>query len=491
MAGFHVQFYIFTKRVNSTARPVGQEHFALLGTLKEGSGIHNPTIMFSLPADYQDVGNYNYAYIKLWRRFYYIKEWYWEQGAWNCEFVEDPLASWRDEIGDLEEYILRSAQAFNGNIQDNLYPATTSVTKMVNPIVLDGYATDITWDDNGCFVIGVVQGKSTVTAGGVTYYAVTATQAARMMRFLLSDEVFDDLPEYLETVIDGTTNNYTETQYLDKNFLKYQFNPIQYITGCYWLPYKPHVGTTAPMYVGFWYTKENAPVLDTNMVYMSKTISVPKHPQSGNRGSFLNCAPYSRYTLNLGQFGYFPLDSVSLSGVGSLDIDFVFDSLAGVAQVTVSASGHTNNFVLLQTEAKVSIEIPVAQITRNYLGSALAVVNGAGSVISNALSLNPGGLLTGAASAIGNIIDSWQPTVATKGSAGSAAALKLGMALEAEFLQVVDDDREHRGRPLCEIRKISDLGGYMMVADADVSLPATDEELSQIKSYMEGGFYWQ
>lgn len=489
--GFHVQFYIFEKRVNSTARPVGQEHFALLGNLKEGCGIHNPTIMFSLPADYQDVGNYNYAYIKLWRRFYYIKEWYWEEGAWNCQFVEDPLASWRDEIGELEEYVVRSAQSYNGNIQDNLYPATSTVTKSVIPIVLPNYATDITWDENGCFVLGVVQGKSAVSAGGVTYYAVTATQAARCMRYLLSDQVFEDLPEFLETVIDGTTNNYTETQYLNKDFIKYQFNPVQYITGCYWLPYKPNVGTPQPLYIGYWYTGENANVLTTNMVYMSKTVSVPKHPQSGSRGSYLNCAPYSRYVLNLGQFGYFPLDSVSLSGVGSLDIDFVFDSLSGVAQVTVSASSHTNNYVLLQTEAKVSVEIPVAQITRNYLGSALAVVNGAGGALSDLFSLDVSGAISGAATAIGNLVNAWQPTVTTKGSAGSAAALKLGMCLEAEFLQVVDDDLEHRGRPLCERRKISDLGGYMMVADADVSLPATDEELSQIKAYMEGGFYWQ
>lgn len=488
---FHVQFYTFTKRVNSTARPVGVELFPMLGDVREGCSMRNPDIAFVLPAEFQDVARYNYAYIKLWQRFYYVRDWEWQAGVWIAHMREDSLASWRDEIGAMEEYVLRSAQASNGNIQDTLYPGTSTITKSVTPIAIDGYATDITWDDNGCFVVGVVQGKGQVTAGGVTYYAVTASQAGRMMRYLLSDQIFDDLPQFLETEIIGDTGQSTEKEYLDMNFLKYQFNPIQYLTGCYWLPYKPHVGTTQPLNIGYWYTGENAPVLTTNMVYKSKTVSVPKHPQSGNRGSYLNVAPYSRYTLNLGQFGYFPLDSMSLSGVGSIDIDFVFDSLSGVAQVTVSASSHTNNFVLLQTEAKVSVEVPVAQISRDYLGSALAVVNGASNAISNIVSLDAGGLISSATSAIGNVVSSWQPTVCTKGSSGSASALKLGMCLEAEFVQVVDEDREHLGRPLCERRVISELGGYMMIADADVSLPATDDELSEIKSYMERGFYWQ
>lgn len=488
---FHVQFYTYPKRVNSTARPVGVELFPMLGNVREGCSIMNPDIEFVLPGDFQDVGRYNYAYIKLWHRFYFVRDWEWSAGVWIAHMREDVLASWRDEIGESEEYVLRSAQASNGAIQDTLYPGTANVTKSVTPIVLDGYATDITWDDNGTFVVGVVQGKGTVTAGGVTYYAVTATQAARMMRYLLSDEIFDDLPQFLETEITGDAGQSTEKEYLDMNFIKYQFNPVQYITGCYWLPYRPSVGGQSPLNIGYWFTGEVAYILNTNMVYKSKTVSVPKHPQSGVRGSYLNVAPYSRYTLNLGQFGFFPLDSVSLSGVGSLDIDFVFDSLSGIAQVTVSASGHTNNFVLLQTEAKVAIEVPVAQISRDYLGSALAVVNGTANAIKSTVNLDVGGLISSATSAIGNVVDAWQPTVATKGSCGSASALKLGMALEAEFIEVVEEDREQRGRPLCEVRKISDLGGYMMIADADVSLPATDDELKEIKSYLEGGFYWQ
>lgn len=489
--GFHVQFYIFEKRVNSTARPVGQEHFALLGNLKEGCGIHNPTIMFSLPADYQDVGNYNYAYIKLWRRFYYIKEWYWEEGAWNCQFVEDPLASWRDEIGALEEYVVRAAQTYDGSIIDMYYPCKAISTKQGEQVAIDfSYSFD-----HGSYVIGCIGGSSSIDAqqGAVTYYRLNPVQMSAFLYSLTEESDWLKIPLAQKTEVYGTLGDMdldiTELKSLSKDMEKGYLNPIQYIVSCKWYPFevpvKKNVGYIA---LGYYLNPTPASIVDDNPKVMTTSIRIPKHPQASSRGSYLNIAPFSRYTLYLGNLGVYPLDSITLAQMGSLDITLTVDCFTGICTLCVDTPSHTFGFRVLQTTCPLAVDIAVAQISRDIVGGVATAVNSIANTVSSGNVL--GGIVSGI-SGIANSVNALQPQLSVSGSNGTISAFRLPWQITSEHLLVVDEDLEHRGRPLCQRRRISELGGYMMIADADVSLPATDEELSQIKSYMEGGFYWQ
>ena len=55
----------------------------------------------------------------------------------------------------------------------------------------------------------------------------------------------------------------------------------------------------------------------------------------------------------------------------------------------------------------------------------------------------------------------------------------------------VDDDNTHNGRPLCDVRTISTLSGYMLIQDGDVTITGTSAEDSLIRSYLETGFYYE
>ena len=56
---------------------------------------------------------------------------------------------------------------------------------------------------------------------------------------------------------------------------------------------------------------------------------------------------------------------------------------------------------------------------------------------------------------------------------------------------LVDEDNENRGRPLCKVRTINTLSGYILVTDADIEIAAMEAEQQEIRSYMEGGFFYE
>ena len=62
--------------------------------------------------------------------------------------------------------------------------------------------------------------------------------------------------------------------------------------------------------------------------------------------------------------------------------------------------------------------------------------------------------------------------------------------LQAIFAEIVDDDLVCRGRPLCEIRQISTIPGFIQCADVEVHLNCTSGEMVEIKNYMESGFFY-
>ena len=93
-----IDFYInFTKRKNSTKIPtetgVVVKH-TLTGYLKEPCSVMNPVI------NIQDIPIQNspsvmtYAYISVFERYYFVKDWTWNDGLWAVSLEEDVLATW-------------------------------------------------------------------------------------------------------------------------------------------------------------------------------------------------------------------------------------------------------------------------------------------------------------------------------------------------------------------------------------------------------------
>ena len=99
--------------------------------------------------------------------------------------------------------------------------------------------------------------------------------------------------------------------------------------------------------------------------------------------------------------------------------------------------------------------------------------------------------MAGAASGIGNAIESIMPRAQTIGSTGSFVSNRGDFRLDYQFMRPVDDDNTHNGRPLCDVRQISSLSGYMLVQDGDVAINGTSAEDAAVRNYLEGGFYYE
>lgn len=489
--GFVVALYKFNKYNNSTKTPPeGYPYIQGWGFTKDPINIISPRVRFDY-GTLTDNTEYNYARIPEFQdRYYFIRNWVWDSGFWWIELEVDPFASFRHEIWNSEQYILRSAYAYNGQIMDLYYPATGAVSSVVSAIVpqiQNNYSS-------GRYIVGVIGGASG-QVGAVTYYAMTIEILHNLIDTLTEDNpTWLDMPEEIITTVQGVTGgadtDYESRETVYPEMLRAQINPLQYIVSCIWVPFNsvPQDGT-ARVKCGYWQLPVTAPVLGSTAIVITDSFTVPKHPQSA-RGNYLNFAPFSKYMLHLGLFGSYPLDTSNLSGVTNCDFIMQVDPVSGEGIVTIQPAGWgSGDPVLLQVSGQVGVPIQMSQISRDYFGTAVSAISGTLGNVAKAISGDFGGAIVGGLSAIGDAAMSGLPQLATRGSNGSLAGTFLRFELDAWFYSVVDDDNDHRGRPLCTKGVLKNYPGYLMCADADVDFQCTFAEKEMIVRALNTGMY--
>ena len=118
----NVYLMTYAKKENSTARPALTGLTPFTGTLRSQCSIIHPSIGFDLGQNTQPTANY--SYIPDFGRYYFIQNWTFDRGIWWADLMVDVLATWRSDIGSSTQYVLRSADTWNGQIIDTLYPVT-------------------------------------------------------------------------------------------------------------------------------------------------------------------------------------------------------------------------------------------------------------------------------------------------------------------------------------------------------------------------------
>lgn len=443
---FNVQLFTLSKERNSTKRPSGTGDL-LPCTANMGVDVAAPRLPFS-GFDVAPL-RYNYAYIPTLERYYWIERWTHEAGLWVANCAEDVLASWRDSIGATDAYILRSSAESDGAIVDDMYPATGGVT-------ITTASANIFANDGGNYVLGTVSSR-----GATDYVQLTPSQFKEASAYLFSDAFFK------QAVGAG-------------GLLKAQFDPMQYIKSSMWFPWEIGGGRAASLKVGWWDTNIKGGAVQADQAKnLSVTIAVPKHPQAGSRGKYLNLSPYSQYTLDCRPWGRIAIDPLALQDVATITLNISVDMITGVGLLAVVVGGKR----LTLTQAQVGIPIQLSQVTRDYLGAVTSVTGG---VIAGLT-----GNYMGAASAIGNATSSLMGQVSTTGCNGGISQLFDPAQLTGVFLSVVDEDKEHRGRPLCSVRRISAIPGYIVCADPAPDFAAPQWELDAVRSAMQAGFYYE
>ena len=459
---FPVLFYTFAKKVNSTKQPsIAQVSYQC--ELKASSSCLSPQVILNVGSTFQtDISLFNYCYIAIFHRYYYITNWTWSAGVWIADLTVDALASWKTDIGNSNIYALRASNTYNENIIDTMYPTSTDITTNIETVTSPFNSLTIA---NANFVVGIIN-NSVSSMGAVTYYIFTQDEFTNFKAFLFGNS------DWLS--VDDVSNN----------FMKAMFNPFQYIVSCEMFTFDVITGThVTEIPFGWWTIPVSASrcLVQAPFIF-NRTVSLEEHPQATSRGNYLNFYPYTRNTLYFNPFGVITIDTTYLYNQNSLYLEGSVDPITGMGVLDIK-SGSANGPTISRMETKCSVSIEIATMTQNYM----QVANGTVGAIADLTSLNFGGAIESIASSLMGML----PQLSSTGTNGGITLQSLPITLVQEFFPVVNEDFDHKGRPLCEVVTISDRPGFLQALDGDIDIACTQQEAQTIKAYLEGGFFYE
>lgn len=466
---FKVKLYTLSKRDNSTKQPTDT------GTgfdcvMKHGSGILNPVISFDIGI----AGNpsaYNYAYIPTFGRYYFIEEWYFERALWTASMRVDVLATYKSQIGSSSLYVMRAAGDSDGSIIDTLYPAKTGCS-------YDSTTVSNPWWNNISYIVGTVSRSGNM--GSLAYYGMSSSAIHTMCQNLLDSSYIIN------------SNNGFDLADASEALQLSLVDPIQYVKSCMALPVSlsdiSNIGSSAVVYAFSWDTGATGyKIAQAPYINKSFSFAIKKHPDTNSRGNYVNSAPFTNISLTMPPFGVFDIDTSVTCNASTITADVQIDPITGKAILTIKCNG----IVLNRVEAQLGVPISLSSVTRDYVGAASGLAGAIGGAATGAAFAGVGGAVLGAASGIGNAINSLMPRASTIGTTGGFASGMGTFRLDHQFFRPIADDNTHNGRPLCQVRTLNTLSGYMLIQDGDVSISGTASEDSKIRNYLENGFYYE
>lgn len=457
---FDIYFYDFKKKTNSTATPsaTGAKYDCKVMT---PSNILNPVIeLKASPLAY------NYAYIPSWGRYYFIDDIQFTAGAYVLSLSVDVLATYKAQIGSDTAYVLRSASNSDGAITDTLYPATTNITR---EIVDAKRPLSVAWDGwtNAYFVLGI-QGYGTDTGdnAGIIYYQATYSQFIQLL-----------------TGFYANSGDAAFWGNIDKGVINSLNNITDFIVSCRAYPVSMEVANTnSKLYIGSWNSGLTLPKVIGGALFSYTFENIPKHPQQ-SRGDYLNMKPYTSYNFISAMIGNFELDPFIMRDITSFTVDGLIDYTTGEALIDFNATG---NLRFIETFATVGVDVPLSGVEVNVGGIATGIAKGALSAVF--------GDWLGVASGIGNaLLDGAQSANAKTSERGGFMIWSSTYSpyIDCIFHEVIDEDQANQGRPLCQVKTISTLSGYLVINNPHFSGAMLNDENNMVNNYMAGGFYYE
>ena len=486
-------FYYHRKKTNSTALPI-QGTFKNC-SIKDVSSIINPYI--EIAENLSTAPPWNYCYIPAYNRYYWIIEWTWERGFWSAQLSVDVLASYRDNILNSTLYVVRSASNYDGNIIDKLYP-TKIDNELIRVPLPQPWSVDVI-PTNGTFVIGVTA-PSGGYFGSMNYYAMSQSGYAKLCDYLSSQAV--------------TTDEGFNEDDCSLALQKALVDPFQYIKSCKWIPlayndtnFKGVNRTKIPIYQ--WSIDVGA---CTQLVKcygsVEFNIDMRRHPQTNDRGMFVNYEPYTNINMFLPPFGTFPLDTtytgINRSGFQvSMLVDYITGGGAYYVQVLDPESRQCG--IIANGYGQVAVDMQLSQVNTTTIGLALTKASVGLDELLSTVSMgkvspqetigenpisNVGGITSNAGiNSFGNGVQARFSKAVTSGTQGGFSSYAHVPYIDYQFFTLVDDDITEEGRPLMKNVRLGNLSGYCICKNGDVAIGGTAQEQNAIKSYLESGVY--
>lgn len=428
--------------------------------------------------------SYNYVYISAFgARYYFIRDISYELGEWVLSCECDVLASFKTSIGNSSQYVLRSASSYDDTIIDSLYPTKAQPAVVYTP------KTPTIFSSTGCYVLGVIGGTGThVTAGqarGMTYYIMDDAHLAAFANYANSWTAADAIGQDFITNVTGTT-----IDALSRQLLKV----YDYVKSCVWIPIPDSaiVGTNLYKRIalgGFLCPLSNGSGKEPATYNVTGTVcsfTVPYHLDYSTLGPWTCASPYSSHYIDVPFLGEYPLPLGTVTSGDLITVEMDLSIIDGSCQFFIKCTpgGTGTPFILDRVQAMVGASVPINVIQGNYIGQGSSAIG----AVASAFTGNFVGALAGIADAVSNAI----PSPKTVGGLQGYHVSEFQGGITSTFWRPVDTDNTSHGRPLCQVKTISSLSGYILCENAEIAIAtATADECDRIISFMNGGFYYE
>ena len=479
-----VSFYKMDKRLNSTKLPASAPFVEYTNViLKSPSSVVNPTIaIVEKGVGVASPIGCNYAHIADYGRYYWVRNWTFQDHQWIAALEVDPLATYKTQIGGSTKYVLRSASESDPEVMDTLYPAKTEVVDSISkPFIVSDWSMFGTSENYVMTVIG--KGNTAGTNAIVAQYLLSAGSV---------QTVIDNMLDAVEAQFNGAQANDIGDSIKNLLLLPSRFTTdlSQYVVSLMWFPWSyPTGGSLRNIYLGMYPVLANSQPITSPLKISRLDIDISDIvPASADKWEYM--APFAQYWIEWEPFGMIPIDSVDVVNSIKLELEYQVDSISGLGLLRVYAyeTAALRRLVATRT-AQVGVAIPFGGSAPNYAGA----ISGAIGVASTAAAWIDGNASGGElAATIGSAAAASSPTGFASGTSGGCVGVKNVGSFYGRILRHTDTDPTEHGKPLCKNRVINTLSGFVKCADGHISASgATQAELSAVESYLTGGFFYE
>ena len=447
-----IVLYHFSKRKNSTKRPIGQGA-EVPCLLKTATKFQSPTFILQKPMN--DMLQFNYA---KWADHYYFIDSTSSINAGQTEITctEDVLTTYKNEIGEYTCFIERSNHQ-DPLLDDPLYLPTedwqkqdTIVAQPVN-VFVNGYA--------GNYIMRIVG-----TAGVETYY-ITEKQLGLIVSFMYTADNFQELIENATT--------------------KFLFDPAKYIIDLKWLPFRSSnfISIMNEVNLGYWNSGVQALLIGgastSPVVHFSYNLELTNPLYSNTDFRFYN-GNFSRYFVQLPCIGVVPVDITKTNG--QLLADYYFDAYSGLSDVWLKSGSS----VIGHYQCQMTVPVNIAGANIN-IGDAL--ISGL-STVSSAMTGNALGVSSGALNTMQSILS---PEVTSIGAVGSVGGIlnNLDASVICYTRMSTEPNGASEGYADGNSRKISTCSGYLRCRNASIEISGFTGDQEAVNNYLNSGFYYE
>ena len=494
---FNVNFYTFSKKQRSTAVPSGTG-LTVSCRANRTLDILAPEIVLDWRQESGLPTVYNYARISDFGRWYWITGWKNDGGIWSATLRVDPLASWKTQIGANSCYVYRSSRSYDLKLRDDAYPMKADPRRLTVTLPK-------VWTIGGANESGAASGTLTVVAGilgstSTTYYAFTWENWRRFYTKLFSQDYYNDV-----------LGAFGAAEYPEA---KTVINPMQYISSAVVIPLGIGYGLNLRYAIDYLNTVSAIPVgpitvtpsnftayrLKDDQDQWTYTITLGSdfwHPQADDRGDWLTDGPSTEYVFYFPPLGEIPLDASLIDGANSISYTVYPDYKANTALLDIKSifTQPSREYPLYRLEFALGTGIQLSNVMTPGTWAP-----GADWILSQpdnkllALGIKTAQNLPVISGVVNNgisdAISGRTPHVTSSGKFGSTASMGGQPRLIVTHWLYAADDLDGKGRPLCQIRTLNTLNGFITAEADEIHVGCTEEELTEIREAVGSGFYY-